>query len=98
MKNKQEESEALTQTQSYNVIGISETWWEESCDWSPVMDSYSLFRSERQDRQGGGIAQYVQEELGCAALAVGDNMVENLCVRIRGKANKVDVVVGIYYR
>ena len=62
------------------------------------MDSYRLFRSERQDRQGGGTALYVKEELDCTALAVGNDMVESLCVRIRGKSNKVDVVVGIYYR
>ena len=31
MRNKQEELEALAQSQSYDIIGLSETWWEESC-------------------------------------------------------------------
>ncbi|NXL40229.1 MYSS protein, partial [Glaucidium brasilianum] len=54
--------------------------------------------SERWDRQGGVMVLYVQEELCCTALAVVDNTVENLCVRIRGNANKEDGVVGIHYR
>ena len=36
--------------------------------------------------------------MDCTALAVGDNMVESLWVRIRDKANKADVVMGVYYR
>lgn len=30
-------------------------------------------------------------------LTVGDNMVESLWVRIKGKASKTDVVVLVYY-
>ena len=50
MRNKQEELEALAQSQSYDIIGISETWWEETCDWSVTMDGYRLFRRDRQGR------------------------------------------------
>ena len=32
MRDKQEELEALAHSQSYDIIGISETWWDESCD------------------------------------------------------------------
>ncbi|GAB0203202.1 hypothetical protein GRJ2_002785800 [Grus japonensis] len=98
MRNKQEELEALAQSQRYDVIGISETWWEESCDWCAVMDGYRLFRRDRQGRRGGGVALYVTEGLDCTELSVGDDMVESLWVRIKGQANKGDVVVGVYYR
>lgn len=40
---------------------------------------------------------YVREGLDCMALAVSDNTVETLWVRIKEKANKEDVVVGVYY-
>lgn len=30
-------------------------------------------------------------------LALGDNTIENLQVRMKGKASKVDVVLGVYY-
>lgn len=34
MRNTQEQLEVLAQSQSYNILGISETYWEEfSCDW-----------------------------------------------------------------
>ncbi|GAB0203307.1 hypothetical protein GRJ2_002796300 [Grus japonensis] len=95
MRNKQEELEALAQSQHYDIIGISETWWEESC---AVMDGYRLFRRDRQGRRGGGVALYVTEGLDCTELSVGDDMVESLWVRIKGQANKGDVVVGVYYR
>jgi len=32
------------------------------------------------------------------ALAMGDNTLKSLCARIKGKANKVDVVVEVYYQ
>lgn len=38
------------------------------------------------------------KELGCMELAVGDDMVESLWKKIKGKANKVDVIVGVYNR
>jgi len=32
------------------IIGISETWWDESHDWSAGMESYSLLRRDRQGK------------------------------------------------
>lgn len=42
---------------------------------------------------------YVTEGLSCMELAVScfSDMVESFWVRIKGQANKVDVVVGVYY-
>ncbi|GAB0210391.1 mitochondrial enolase superfamily member 1 [Grus japonensis] len=78
MRNKQEELEALAQSQCYDIIGISETWWEESCDWCAVMDGYRLFRRDRQGRRGGRVALYVTEGLDCTGLSVSDDTVESL--------------------
>ena len=89
MRNNQEELETLAQSQSYDIIGISEIWWEEPCDWSTMMDGYTLSRRDRQGRQGGEVALYIKEGLDCTALAVGDDTVESLWVRVRGKVNKV---------
>ena len=96
MRNKQEGLEALAQSQSYDIIGIRETWWDESCDWCAVMDGYRLFRRDRQGTQGRGVVLYIREGWDCMALAVGVDMVESLWVRIKGKANKADVVVEVY--
>jgi len=43
-------------------------------------------RRDRQGRRGGGVALYVRESFDCLELDDGDERVECLWVRIRGKA------------
>ncbi|KAK4830017.1 hypothetical protein QYF61_008280 [Mycteria americana] len=62
------------------------------------MDGYKLFRRDRRGRRGGGVALYVRECLDSLELYDGDDRVECLWVRIRGKTNKADIVVGVCYR
>jgi len=50
MRNKEEQLEALAQSQSYNITGISKTWSDEPCDWGAVIVGYRLFRRETQGR------------------------------------------------
>ncbi|GAB0209002.1 hypothetical protein GRJ2_003365900 [Grus japonensis] len=63
-----------------------------------VIYGYKLFRRDRQGRRGGGVALYVKECFDCLELNDGDNRVECLWVRISGKANKADIMVGVCYR
>ena len=97
VRNGQEELDALAQSQSYDNIGISETCWEESCDWTALMDGGRLFRRERQSRQGGGVLLYVKDRLDCIAHAAEDNTVKSLCVDVMGKANRADVLARVCY-
>jgi len=69
--NKQEELEAIIQQDSYDLVTITETWWDNSHDWHAVMDGYTLFRKERPRRRGGGVALYVKEQLECMELCPG---------------------------
>ncbi|KAM9590503.1 uncharacterized protein ACIBXB_005763 [Morphnus guianensis] len=98
MGNKQEELEAIVQQDSYDLVAIMETWWDDSHDWSAAMDGYKLFRRDRQGRRGGGVAVYVRECFDCTELHDSDDKVECLWVRMRGKANKADIVLGVCYR
>ena len=50
------------------------------------MDGYNVFRRDRQDRKGGGVALYIKECFDVEELGVGNNKVECLWIRIRGKA------------
>ena len=59
-------------------------------------DGYRLFRRDRQGRRGGGMVRYVKHGLDCMELQVGDGKIESLWVKIKGRTNKGDVVVGIY--
>ena len=47
MGNKQEELEAIVCQAKYDLVAITETWWEHYHDWSAVMDGYKLFRRKR---------------------------------------------------
>ncbi|KAK4831126.1 hypothetical protein QYF61_015429 [Mycteria americana] len=56
MGNKQEELEAIVQRENYDMVAITETWWDDSHNWSAAMDGYKLFRRDGQGRRGGGVA------------------------------------------
>ncbi|KAK4830570.1 hypothetical protein QYF61_011748 [Mycteria americana] len=62
------------------------------------MDGCKLFRRDRQGRRGGGVALYVRECFDSLELDNGDDKVECFWVRIRRKANKADIMVGVCYR
>ncbi|XP_073188209.1 uncharacterized protein [Lepidochelys kempii] len=97
--NKQGELEVLVMSRNYDVIGITETWWDNSYDWSTVMDGYKLFRKDRQGRKGGGVALYVREQYDCSELRYETaEKPECLWIKFRSVCNKSDVVVGVCYR
>ncbi|PKU48935.1 adaptin ear-binding coat-associated protein 1 [Limosa lapponica baueri] len=96
--NKQEELEAIVRHESYDVVAIMEMWWDESNDWSAAVEGYKLFRRDRQGRRGGGVALYVREDYECVELTEDNGRVECLWVRIRGRASKADIMVGVCYR
>ena len=98
MGNKREELEAIVRQGNYDVVAITGTWWDDSHNWSAATDGYKLFRRDRQGRRGGGVALYVRECFDCLELNDGNDKVECLWVRIRGKANKADILVGVCYR
>ena len=62
------------------------------------MDAYKLFRRDRQGRKGGGVALYIKDCFDVEELGVGNVEVECLWVRIRGKACRGDILVGVCYR
>jgi len=56
MGNKQEELEAMVQQDSYDLVAITEAWWDDSHDWSAAVVGYKLFRRDRRGKRGGGVA------------------------------------------
>ncbi|GAB0179529.1 hypothetical protein GRJ2_000418200 [Grus japonensis] len=100
MGNKQEELETCVCLQGCDLIGITETWWDSSYDWSVGMEGYRLFRKDRQGRRGGGVALYVNHQLECMELCLGmdEEPTESLWVRIKERAGAGDIIVGVCYR
>ncbi|XP_054058617.1 UPF0462 protein C4orf33 homolog isoform X2 [Rissa tridactyla] len=98
MGNKRDELEAIAQQDSYDVVAITETWWDDCHDWNAAMNGYKLFRRDRQGRRGGGVSLYIRECFDCIELDSSDDKVECLWVRLKGKGNTGDVVLGVCYR
>ena len=62
------------------------------------MDGYKLFRRDRRGRKCGGVALYIKEYFDVEELGVGNDKVECLWIRIRGKACRGDILVGVCYK
>ena len=95
---KQEELEAFVRQATYELVALTETWGHHSHDWSTVMDGYKLFRRDRRGRKGGGVSLYIKEFFDVEEPGVGNDKVECLWKRLRGKACRGDILVGVCYR
>ncbi|RMC18376.1 hypothetical protein DUI87_04262 [Hirundo rustica rustica] len=66
--------------------------------WSTALNGYKLFRRDRQGRRGGGVALYINQTFDTVGIETTEDGVECLWVRIKGKANKADILLGLCYR
>ncbi|PKU42802.1 rna-directed dna polymerase from mobile element jockey-like [Limosa lapponica baueri] len=98
MGHKQEELEAIVRQDSYDVVAITETWWDDGHNWNAAMNVYKLLRRNRQGRRGGGVALYIRECFDCIELDSRDDEVKCLWIRMKGKASMGDFVLGVCYR
>jgi len=62
------------------------------------MDGYKQFRRHRRGKRGDGVSLYVRDCFNCIELDDCDDKVECLWVKMRGKANKADILLGVCYR
>jgi len=64
------------------------------------MEGYRLFKKDRQGRQGGGVALYVNNHLECMELCLGmdEEQTESLWVRIKDRTGAGDTIVEVCYR
>ncbi|RMC20151.1 hypothetical protein DUI87_00997 [Hirundo rustica rustica] len=88
----------MVQQQSYDVVAMTETWWDDSHSWSSALDGYKLFRRDRKGRRGGGVALYIKKAFDAIGIDTNDDGVECPWVRIKGKANKADILLGVCFR
>lgn len=86
MGNKQEELQACACLQSCDATDITETWWDGSQSWNVG--------------RRGHVILYVYDQLKSMEFHVGmdEELTESLCVRVKGRARKGDIVVGVCYR
>ena len=70
MGNKQNELELLIPEGKYDLIGITETWWDDSHDLNIAIVGYNSFKKNRRNRKGGGVALYVKNAHSCTEIQV----------------------------
>ena len=90
--NKQEELEEVVWSESYDIVAIMEIWWNDSHSWSAVMTF------QETGSKSSGVALCAKKERECVEINDGDDRIESLWVRIKAKASKTDVIMGICYR
>ena len=97
MENKQEELETVICLKIYDLVAITETWWDDSHNWNTTVEGNYFFRRDRLGRKGGEITLYVKDWIDCEELPlkINEKQAESLWVRIR---NKGHLVVGVCYR
>lgn len=54
--------------ESYDLVAMMETWWDDFHKWNSNIEGYQLYRMEGQGRKGGGVAFYVKEWIDCEEL------------------------------
>ena len=80
------------------MVGVCETWLEPSIMDSEVLHNftgYSIFRGDRTNRQGGGVALYLNDKLSGDTLASFDNSV---CQAIVVMVHQTNTCVVVCYR
>jgi len=95
MGNKQEELEMCAHLRGYDIIGIPETWWDSSYDWSIEIEGYRLFRKAGEMRRRcHPLCQY---QLECMELHLGldEEPTESLWVKIKGRAGTGNIIAGV---
>ena len=54
---------------SCDLVAFTETWWDESHDWSVSADGHKLFKRDRRGRSGRGVALYIKKWIECEELS-----------------------------
>ena len=78
---------------------MSETWFKEESNWTTGLEGYKVYRCDRKERIGGGVAIWVTDSI--ASRESGDNKEgineESVWVEIRDCKNS-KILEGCFYR
>ena len=80
------------------LVAVTETWLNSSIFDAEVthdFPGYSIFRCDRDGRQGGGVALYLRDNLTCEILGSLDN---GVCELLAVHIHQLDTVAVVIYR
>ena len=99
LRNKIDELRALSTSESFDIIAITETFLDtHNIDLTAEyqIDNFKLFTKDRQGRRGGGVAMYVRHDLNPVLIANNEDSVEHLAVLI--ETDKIKFYFSVVYR
>jgi hypothetical protein len=89
--------EVLASSSRFDVIFITETWYKEH--FCPALDGYVLYSKSREDRNGGGVCIYVDQQLNSFEImepVLREKSVEQIWCGI--KVGSETILAGCVYR
>ena len=88
MGNKQNEVETMMQLENYDLIAITEIWWNKLYNWNAMIEGDKLFRREKQGGRGREIILSIKR-IDCEELLLRNShdKVESLSVKIKDPTN-----------
>lgn len=84
----------------FSIIGISETWLSDETSSQYNIEDYNFLSCNRNDRQGGGVGLYINNQLNFTRLTDIEINDDNICqsIFIEIKLDQRNIIVGIIYR
>lgn len=84
LRHKVEEVSTLMKTHTITILGIAETWLNDSVsDGEVQVPGYQIIRRDRPDRQGGGVAFYVRDDIPVSGVqSCEDSATENIVIDV----------------
>ena len=61
LNNNMEELEAKGDSEEYDIVTVSETWFKEESNCTTGLEGYKVYRCDRKERIGGGVAIWVKD-------------------------------------
>jgi len=100
-KNYNDIKQYLSQFSKFSVIAVSETWLEADKCCEVELDGYDLFTTNRINKRGGGVALYINTDLGFMKInsesTTIDDVLECISCEIILEKSK-NIVVSCVYR
>lgn len=89
----------VVRLENLDLTAITATWWDDSHNWNTTVEGIQPFRRGRQGGRAEGAALRVQEWIDYEELPLRNRNRQRACgLKIRGGANKRQVVVRVCYR
>ena len=93
-----EDLEAKVDSEEYDTVAVSETWFKEESNWRTGLEGYMVYRCDRKERIG--VTIWVKDSIASRErgdIKEGINVEDSVCVEIRDCKNS-KILVGCFYR